>query len=98
MNFTTVIVGVAQKAMFFISDRQGNFFGISRTPIRQNTTSELKETFFIKYILQKHFYLNTIIFQYFAVRKITAPPAYGEIVELIPRPAYGMKDKENLDM
>ena len=76
-------MGVAQKTMFFTPDRQENFFGISRTLIKQNATSELKETFFIKYILQKYFYLNTIIFQYFAVRKITAPPAYGEIVELI---------------
>ena len=24
--------------------------------------------------------------------------AYGEIVELMPRPAYGMKGEENLDM
>ena len=39
-----------------------------------------------------------IIFQYYAVRRITAPPAYGEIVESMPRPAYGMKDEENLDM
>ena len=39
-----------------------------------------------------------MIFQYFAVRKITAPPAYGEIVELMPRPAYGMKGEENQDM
>ena len=28
----------------------------------------------------------------------TGPPAYGEIVELMPRPAYGMKGEENLDM
>ena len=91
-------MGVAQKTMFFTSDCQENLFGISRTPIKQNTTSELKETFFIKYILQKHFYLNTIIFQYFAVRKITAPPVYGEIVELMPRPAYGIKGEENVDI
>ena len=86
--------------MFFTSDSQENISGISRIPmiIKQNTTSEFKDTFFIKYILQKHFYLNTIIFQYFAVRKITAPPAYGEIVELMPRPAYGMKGEENLDI
>ena len=87
-----------KKAMFFTSDRQEIFFGISRTLIKQNTTSELKETFFNKYVLQKHFYLNTIIFQYFTVRKITAPPAYGEIVELMPRPAYGRKDEENQNM
>ena len=84
--------------MFFVSDRQENFIGISRTTIKQNTTSELKETFFIKYILQKHFYLNTIIFKYIAVQKISAPPAYGKFVELMLRPAYGMKDEENLDM
>ena len=53
----------------------------------------------VKYlIIIKHFYLNTIIFHYFAVRKISAPPAYGEIVELMLRPAYGMKDEKNLDM
>ena len=60
----------------------------------QNATSKLKETFFLKYILQKHFYLNTTIFQYFAARKITAPPAYGKIVELMTSPAYGMKDEK----
>ena len=42
--------------------------------------------------------LNTILFQYFAVRRITAPPAYGEIVELMPRPAFGIKGEENVDM
>ena len=41
-----------------------------------------------------------ILFQYFAVQKITAPPAYGKILKLMPRPAYGMKGEENrnLDM
>ena len=39
-----------------------------------------------------------MLFQYFTVRKITAPPAYGKIVELMPSLAYGMKGEENLDM
>ena len=34
-----------------------------------------------------------ILFQYFA-----APPAYGKIFKLMPKPAYGMKGEENLDM
>ena len=92
-----VKMGVAQKTLFFTSDSQENFLGISRTPIKQNTTSELKERFFLNRFYKKHFYLNTILFQYFAVRKITAP-LHGEIVELMPRSAHGMKGEENLDM
>ena len=98
MNFETVKMGVAQKSMFFISDRQENFFSISRTSIKQNTASELKERIFIKYILQKTFLLKYDPIPIFCCTKNYCTPAYGEIVELMPRPAYGMKGEENLDM
>ena len=52
--------GCGPKTLFFTSDRQENFFGISRTPIKQNTTSELKERFFVKLILQKTFLLKYV--------------------------------------
>ena len=41
---------------------------------------------------------NRILSKHLTVQKIATPPAYGEIVELMPRLAYGMKGEENLDM
>ena len=39
-------MGVAQKAMFSILDRQAKFFGISGAPMEHNTIAKSKETFF----------------------------------------------------
>ena len=86
MNFTTVKMDVAQKKPCSSPKIvKENFFGI------------LKESF-----LLNKFYEKTILLKYnnipiFCCTKNNCTPTYGEIVELMPRPAYGMKGEENLN-
>ena len=39
-------MGVAQKAMFSISDRLAKFFGVSGAPMEHNAIAKPKQTFF----------------------------------------------------
>ena len=41
-------MGVAQKTMFYISDRLAKFFGISEAPMEHNAIAKSKQTFFYK--------------------------------------------------
>ena len=48
INFPTVKMGVAQKAMFSISDRLAKFFGISGASMEHNAIAKSKKTFFLQ--------------------------------------------------